>query len=312
MEQSKLHKYSIGIVARAKLRNSDQVEIFPIEINPASVGEVTDNTEELAVKGLDGDGRAFEGSIKTTPSITATWLPGDNSNRITPPDVQRNEYVMIYQYANVNNKYYWTTLKNGIRLLETVGWWFSGTTDPNTTEQTDENGYCMSVSTHDKLVSFSTSKANGETVRYDIQFNTEDATLTITDDLGQHIMFDSLAGKIQMTAEELIHLLAPLIHFECKQFLVDATTSIDFNTPIVNISDKLVVGGHTLLNSTSVMKGRSNFQGGIGGTNPADLKSPIDFYGTVNQIGDWHAEGNITVNGNITATGDVNWNGRPF
>lgn len=312
MEFSKLRLRTVGIVARAKPRGSSEIEFFGIEMNPAAHGEVTDNVDLIEVKGKSGAGKEFEGTLTTTASLTATWLPLGDPNRVTPPDVQRNEYVFIYQYGDVNDKYYWVTSMNAIRMLETALWWFSGTTDPDTTERTDENGYLLMISTHDKKVIFSTSDVNGEVCRYFIQMDTANGTLTIQDNLGQEISFDSMAGRIFMKAEEKIELKTKLIQFHCEVLEVNASEKIDLNTPVVNISDKLIVGGHTLLESTSIMKGRSNFQGGIGGTNPEDLSSPIDFYGTVNQIGNWNAKGNVSVTGDITATGDVSWPGRPF
>lgn len=301
MEYSKLRFWSVGKVVAPKPLDTDMVEIHALEQHPITSGEATDNLTSMPIAGLDASGNDFSGQIDSTLSVTAKWLALGQSNRISSPDVRRGEKVMLWKMADSNDEYYWTDMETGKRLLETIRWWISGHTNEHDTSKTEENGYVLMASSHIKKVLFSTSKKNGEVVRYYVQFDMDAGTLSIQDDLGQEITFDSMAGSIFITAEELIELKSKLIHFKCKKFVVDASDSIDFNTPQFNVSEKMTVGGDTLFKAKTVMTGRSNFKGGIGGTNPDDQSSPIDFYGAITHYGSW------TTNGNIHATGTVTW-----
>ena len=117
--------------------------------------------------------------------------------------------------------------------------------------------------------------------------------------MGQTILVDSIAGLIEMIAENQIHLKTKKIHFECEQFVADASRSIDFNTPTFNVSKDMNVGGK------SVFTGRSNFQGGIGGQDPGNEASALDFFGSVTQQGNWTLNGQMQVNGSVEVTGDL-------
>lgn len=206
IELSELKVYSIGIVAEdKKLRGEDGkpnriVEVIPIEDTPMLDGELTSDKKTGSVKSQDSQGSEYEVNLQSSKSIKATWLPFGSSNRFTAPDVRRGERVMLYRYSD-EDRYYWTTLFDDLRLrkLETVIYAFSGTRDEKADSVNPENFYFLEVSTHRGLVHFSTSKANGEFCKFDIQINAKEGLIKIVDDIGQKFVFDSKEHQLAMT-----------------------------------------------------------------------------------------------------------------
>lgn len=195
---SKLRFYSIGIVAANKPLNSKEVEVLPTEELPMMDGYLDDNLDSYNAQGTDASGKSYSTKLKMGNSIKAQWLPFCDSQRLTAPDVRRGESVMIYQFGDAD-KYYWTTLKNDnkLRKLETVIWAFSGTTKEGD-GITPETSYFFEVSTHKKLVTFHTSQANGEPYGYDIQINTAEGRILITDTAGNKFTMNSPATQLRM------------------------------------------------------------------------------------------------------------------
>jgi phage baseplate assembly protein gpV len=249
MEASKFHFYSFGTVAANKPRRGpdghicDLVEVFPKEKFTMSAGEITDNVDKIEVKGKDASGQDHQGEIKTKPSLTCKWIPIGEPNRITPPDVRRGEEVIIYRYADTQF-YFWTTAFNNLlRKLETVAWWISGTDDETESERGPDNGYFIELSSHEKHLIFSTSKKNGEVVRYYLQFNMADGNFLLQDDLGQTILIDSVAGIIEVTSEnEIIHntkkytINTDEYILNCKTSVVNASESATTNTKAFTVN----------------------------------------------------------------------------
>lgn len=105
---------------------------------------------------------------------------------------------MLYRFADTD-EYWWATLKDDLHLrkLETVIYAFSGTRDESA-KPTAENTYFLEISTHRKLVHFHTSKADGEPFIYDIQINTKDGCIIITDDIGNYFSLDSKQRQLEV------------------------------------------------------------------------------------------------------------------
>lgn len=68
---------------------------------------------------------------------------------------------------------------------------WSNTRDESVKILDETNTYYFQISTHLKLVTFSTSKSDGEPYAYTIQINTKKGYLIITDDIGNRIEMDS-------------------------------------------------------------------------------------------------------------------------
>lgn len=265
---SKLHFFSIGIVAANKALASREIEVTPVEELPMLDGEISTNADTQDTKATDASGKAYSASVQTQVTIKATWLRFGSANRMTPPDVRRGEVVMIYQFGDADS-YYWVVLKDDSRLrkLETVIWAISATTDES--KPTDASvSYYFEVSSHNKLIHIHTSKANEEPFEYDIQLNTGEGSFTITDDAGNYVRLDSAARRIELKNSDGTHfdldrgilkLIAPdSIACTAPSFSINAetvkvaasNTSISGETALEKaaISGAMSVGGFSSLN----------------------------------------------------------------
>lgn len=221
--------YSIGLVAENKPRNDRFANIVLVEDASGLDGEISFNPQEHRVKGQDKDGNSYE--VVTTMDITfnCEWLPS-GTNRITPPDIVRGELVEVYRLGDTD-QYYWRTmgLRDNLRTLETVILAFSATPSYEGKPLSLDHCYFLEVSTHDKLVTFSTSKANGEPFVYTAQFNTAE---------GQFILNDDIGNQFELISRERI----------LKMFNVDGSF-LDINKKKITINAdeeiKLICGGTT-------------------------------------------------------------------
>lgn len=199
LTSSNLRDYSIGMVAVNKLRNSDIIEVAPLEKLTLLDGELTDHVEELSISGQSSTG-SYNTQVKTTATIKAKWWPGENTNRRTPPDVRRGEKVRIIQFADDMTNFYWTTMEDSFQLrrleTSTMAWSADASNPP---DPKNNNCYVSEVSTHDGLVSFTTSKANGEKFAYNVQINTKEGKVVITDDANNYIHINSNQDLIDLT-----------------------------------------------------------------------------------------------------------------
>lgn len=192
MYGSELKTYSIGIAAENKPLDTRQLNITPIEALPALDGEITFSPQELLVSGTDSFGNRYEVRTTLDNTVTAEWLPM-GSNRLTPPDIRRGEFVEVLRLGD-SDRFFWRPmgLRDDLRRLETVIYAFNA--NPNETEGNGidiQNCYFLEISTHRKLVTFGTSKANGEPFQYTFQINTDEGLVTLTDDIGNYIELDS-------------------------------------------------------------------------------------------------------------------------
>ena len=280
---SRMNFYSVGIVAVNKKLSEHFVEITPIEDSPYLDGEISDNKEEYEAKSKGFDGNEWETKIDTTASIRAKWLPMGNSNRKTAPDVRRGEVVAIYRFGDVD-EFYWVTLlqDNHIRRLETVIYSFSNNRKENIPDDA-ETTYYMEVSTHKKLIHLHTSKNDEEPFTYDIQINTKDGVITITDDVDNYIFLDSKNTRIKLHNHDTsyidmnkkkitIHSLER-IDMITKDFSLKASKSATVETPTylrktttdtLNTSKySITASNYTCTSSTIVYTGAFSQTGGF-------------------------------------------------
>jgi hypothetical protein len=198
MQMSQLHSYSIGVAAENKPLDTRHLNVCPIEMLSAVDGEINFDPQEQVVRGIDSRGNSYEVKVTMDNSVTAEWYPGA-SNRVTPPDIRRGELIEIYRLGDTD-KFYWRCmgLRDNLRRLETVIWAFNGTSNENDKGIDYDTSYFFEVSTHKKLITMSTSQANGEPFRYTFQFNTGDGHVLLTDDVGNHVLLDSAHTNIHL------------------------------------------------------------------------------------------------------------------
>ena len=222
MEQtsiSKLRFYSLGLVAKNKLLTSKSIEVTPIEDFPMIDGEVNDHKEKYKSSSKDASDAVTNVSVETTVSIKATWLPINNSNRKSAPDVRRGETVVLYQFADTD-KYYWNTMFDDIKLrrLETVIYSFSNNSKEDVPDDAAST-YYLEVSTHRKLMHVHTSKNDGEPFAYDVQIDAKNGVITITDDADNFFVLNSKDKRLTMQNGD-----GSILDIDKKTITIDAKT----------------------------------------------------------------------------------------
>ena len=192
MHTSALHMYSIGIAVENKPTDSRFLNVTPIELISALDGELNFNPVEEVFKGVNDKGEPYEVSVTTENSISCEWLPL-GTNRFTPPDIRRGEYIEIFRLGD-SDQFYWRCmgLRDNLRRLETVIYVFNASPDLNAEGIDPETCYFMEINTHQGQVTLSTSKANGEKATYRAQFNGNEGKFVIEDDIGNYIFLDSV------------------------------------------------------------------------------------------------------------------------
>lgn len=253
---SKLKFYSIGLVAENKKLSSNEIEVTPVEELPMLDGELTSKSTDYKGSAEDSMGRHYASNVKAQVTIKASWLRFGDANRMTSPDVRRGESVMLFQFGDAD-KYYWMTLKqdSNLRKLETVIWAISATQgESDATDST--HSYFLEMSSHNKLVHFHTSKANGEPFAYDIQINTKLGAILITDDAGNFISLDSSERRLEMMNGDGSH-----IDMDKTHLTITTADSITMNTKdfTANAENFTVKSTKTTLSSTNTtMTGSSS------------------------------------------------------
>lgn len=253
MELSQLHFHSWGLVANVKDLPDKEIKVVPIEYRFGVLESVLDQPEEDEEAYQTDEGEEIVKVIHGT-SVTAKWLKF-NTNRITAPDVRRNDQVLIWRLGNTD-RYFWTDMNvSNVKRLETVVYAWSA--DPKNPVKDDlSNAYFLEISTHNKSITLQTSQANGEPYGYTIQLNTADGVFQLVD-TDQNIMYlnsaDTIIGfKNAMETEfrldkKNIHGYAPdsmffkaekTVKWECTDFILNASKSISFETRAWTVNSK--------------------------------------------------------------------------
>ncbi len=191
MEVSQLRLYSIGIAAENKPLSTRKLNVTPVEILSALDGELNFAPQDDVHVGRDSDGNRYEVKSTTDMTLTAEWYPS-GTNRVTPPDIRRGELIEIYRVAD-SDQFFWRCmgLRDDLRRLETVIFAFNASPNEGTKGIDPATCYFLEVSTHKKMVTFSTSQANGEPFGYQFQINANDGQVTLEDTIGNTLYLDS-------------------------------------------------------------------------------------------------------------------------
>lgn len=223
--ESRLKLYSLGIVIETKPRGTDYIEVSPIEDLPFADGLIADIKYKYDVTLPDAQGIARSSKIQGNNQLKAKWIPHGHSNRMTAPDVVKNETVIIFRYADTD-EYYWTTVfrEPNIRRLETVLYAY-GDIPSGLIPFDKDSSYWCEVSTHDKYIHVHTAKSDGEPYEYDVKIDTATGYVLVKDDIGNFYRLDSFRNTIEAVANEEIILTAPKV-------TINASERIIHNTPL--------------------------------------------------------------------------------
>lgn len=285
--ESKLVLFSLGIVTEDKARNSAIISVYPVEELPMVNGPINTHNPKYKANVPDAKGVKRSSNVDSSAVLQAVWIPDGHTNRISAPDVVKNETVKIYRYADTDT-YYWTTLFNepGIRRLETVTYAFGNLKVPlKTWDKT--SSYWMEVSTHDKYIQIHTTTSDGEPYEYDFLLNTRLGQFSIKDSAGNSVVLDSKAGSLTAKLNKTINLEAPTINLKCQLLNIAASVKVAIATPL------MALVGRFTGSSTMAAAGAISSQGGMSAAGAITTGSSMS------------ASGSISSGGNISAAGTV-------
>ncbi len=284
--ESKLKLYSLGIVVHDKKAGSDQIIVYPVEELPTVMDTVADAVSKNTVSLPDATGAIKSSNSSSQSTIVATWIPLSDGNRITAPDVVKNETVRIYRYADTD-EYYWATIfrEPKLRRQETVIYMFCNI--PSGMTAFDSNtSYWHMIDTVNKKVQLHTSTNDGEAAGYDIIIDTANGDLTISDTLGNNIILDSVAGKLTANINTEIDV-------NTKTVNINASTEVNVNSPVVNVNAS---------NNVNVVTATAH----ITASDSVTVNSPItDISGNLNVAGSIDFGTTMTGGGMTVAGGNV-------
>lgn len=187
MKTSMLHLHSLGTVTSNPKPGDKKIMARLKEKKFGNPDELLDNptSEKVQYKSSTG---TDELEVTHSDSVPATWL-NINSNRKTAPNVRRGDEVLIWRVAETN-QYLWQLRTGNNMRLETVIYAFSA--DPSKDIAEDySNAYVFEVSGHNKSITLSTSKANGEPFAFTVQYDLENGVYINTDDVGNATYINS-------------------------------------------------------------------------------------------------------------------------
>jgi hypothetical protein len=218
---------------------------------PYTHGPISSEKNKLQSEVPDSSGVPRKTESKVADTLSAKWLPGDDSNRMTAPDVCANETVLIYRFADTD-EYFWRTIfrEPTIRRLETVYYVYGNVTEP-LKEIGKDNSYWFQVSTHDKIIKLHTTKCDKdpkEPYIYDIELDTGRGILTITDDVKNTITLTSKDGELKITTNKKVVIKTKDVEIEGKVSIKGDTT----------IKGKVTLDGAVNTTSNVEIKGKMN------------------------------------------------------
>lgn len=298
MDMSKVHLHSIGLVSANKPMSTDMISVILVESRFSNDEEILTNPNSQTV---DFKTQGGQESVKVTldNSVPAKWLKS-NSNRVSSPDVRRGDRVKIYRVGDTD-EYYWEDMNTeNVKRLETVTYAFSA--DPDNPMKDDRsNAYVIEVSSHQKTLTISTSDANGEKAKFNVQINGGDGILVVEDDKDNNIYLDSVNSDIRMknsfgTMSRLnkknIEMFAPdsmflkvanLINFQCKDFVMSSKTVTMQNNNTTIEADKVLVNApQTTFTGNVTTRSLSVGGSGMQDSGFAEIRGKVEFYNTVN------------------------------
>lgn len=256
MLESNLRIYSLGIVTKDKTPLDDFIEVCPIEKFSIQESGLIDEKEKVSKSNLkDTNNKGFSTEVKSKTVVKAKWFPLGVSNRTTAPDVYKNETVILFKFADVN-EYYWTVLfrEPNIRRLETVLHSYSN--KRSGLDAFDSNSsYWFLIDTRNKSIKLHTSNNDGEYTTYDFILDTKNGSLTIKDGKNNSVVLNSPSDTITVNTNNNV--------------TINAASSVVVNSPNITLN-----GNVTITQNLSVL-GNSSSSGNLSVNGLVESKSKI-------------------------------------
>lgn len=187
--------FSVGIAGKSKEKNSNWLEVYPIEVFPTIDGTLA-STENVEAKCYSYSKDAIDVKIRRENTVKARWVGLAAGNRVSAPDVMQGETVLLYRYAG-NDEFFWDTVlvEPDLRKRErALYFWSSKENIQKEGENVFSKGYTFIVDTYDKHVGLHTSMSDEEKVAYDIQLDTKNGVFLLKDSNNNGISIQSEEG----------------------------------------------------------------------------------------------------------------------
>ena len=184
----------LGTVVEDKKPFERVIKVHLQELLPFMAGEVTPIDSKGAVTSSDG----YSGQVETTNNVEAKYFDGF-TNRRYPPDIRKNEQVLIFNYSD-SDTYYWISSGRDDNLRKKERLNLSVADTPNVVDElNDDNTYYIELDTlHEKRIKISTSNSDGETYRYLLMFDAKANTVTLCDDNNNEILIESNTPRVRL------------------------------------------------------------------------------------------------------------------
>ncbi len=198
-DESSLKLWAIGTAVRRKQRGSMMLTVTTLEHLPLQNGPIADNRDIYTERVGDSFGGSSSQSLTGTKMIEAEWTPYGDNHLYTAPMVEAGEAVKIYRIGD-QNKFYWTTLWTSAKIRRKDYIVFGAANEPGFgTSLTPENMYYLEIDTDgEKLIRLSTSLSDGEKFKYELLFDANGRTATLSDDAGNVVTIDSESNNVSM------------------------------------------------------------------------------------------------------------------
>lgn len=265
--KSALELYSLGAVVETKVYGSDIIKVTPIEDFAFETGFLNEIKKKHNVVIPDSIGRTKKANVEGGVTIEAKWIPFGHSNRMSSPDVVKNETVILFRFGS-NDTYYWCSIfrEPSLRRLEKVLYAWSNIRDGIGKKVFDRlTSYWMEVSTFDKWIWIKTNKNDGEPFAYDVKIDTKNGKIEIKDSAGEFFEFNSATGTLSAKMNKKIYLDAPDIHFKATNKILSespviydkASSSVTHDTPQVNNTGNMSTSRNTHTGGDNTVVGSS-------------------------------------------------------
>lgn len=260
--ESNLKLYSLGIVVEDKPEGTDYALISPVEsLNIQPAGDIKEYSKKAEGTIKNVNDKNFKTELQASNYLRAKWLPFGHSNRITAPDLYKNETVILFKYENVD-EYYWTTIFREVELrrLETVLYGYSNL--KSGMEAFDKStSYWTEIDTRRKTIKLHTSMNDGEFTEYDVLIDAKNGRLIITDKLKNYIQIDSKKDDITVNTNKTVNVTAgQTVNVKGGNTVnIEGSSSVNIKATTINITGNVNVNGN--INATgSIMDtgGNSN------------------------------------------------------
>lgn len=184
----------LGTVVEDKKPFERTIKVHLQEALPFVAGEVKPIDTKGAVTSTDG----YSGQVETTNNVEAKYFDGF-TNRRYPPDIRKNEQVLVLNYAD-SDTYYWISAGRDDNLRKKERFNLSVADTPNVVDElNDDNTYFIELDTlHEKRIKISTSNSDGEKYRYLLMFDSKKNTITLCDDNNNEILIESDTPRVRL------------------------------------------------------------------------------------------------------------------